>query len=182
MIDLRYQVMQKKTNIIQAILLQLLLLPVRLFSMFPFFLLDWLGGLLGIITYYIKTSRKSVGLKNVSLCFPNMSERQKIKIIKSNFKYIGAMALVYSVSLYGSAKRIKKIVKVKNIHYLFEHYNKKPVIILCPHFIGVDLAGVRLTLEIDGYSMYAQQSSSLLTKEIKRARSRFMKHGYLVSR
>jgi Kdo2-lipid IVA lauroyltransferase/acyltransferase len=47
--------------------------------------------------------------------------------------------------------------------------------LLCPHFVGLDLAASRMTLEIVGYSIYSEQKNSLLSEKLKTARLRFIK-------
>ena len=182
MIDLRYLIMQKLSNTIKIIFFSLLLLPFKLLSLFPLSIIDFLGNTIGLLVFYIKSSRKNVGFTNLSLCFPDMSNEQKKTIIKKHFQYISSTALGYSIVLYGSATRIKNLVHIKNIHYLLEYYDKRPIVILFPHFVGLDFAAVRLTLEISGYSMYSKQKNSYLTEEIKKARIRFMKEGTIFSR
>ena len=45
---------------------------------------------------------------------------------------------------------------------------------LCPHFVGLDLAAIRLSLDFVGYTMYSQQKNSLITEKLSDARLRFM--------
>ena len=182
MIDLRFLVMQKKINVIKFLFFKLLFIPVRLMSLLPLSVINVLGSYLGILVYHLKSSRRNVGIKNLSLCFPNMTDIQKKIIIKNHFKCISSIALSYGMILYGSAKRIRNIVTINNMHYLLEHYQKRPVIILCPHFAGLDFAALRLSLEIIGYSIYSKQSNSFLTEEIKKARTRFMNDGEIFER
>ncbi|MEN9391333.1 MAG: hypothetical protein RL017_631, partial [Pseudomonadota bacterium] len=49
------------------------------------------------------------------------------------------------------------------------------VIILCPHFVGLDLGAIRLSLEVVGYSVYSKQKNDSITDKLVQARIRFFK-------
>lgn len=149
---------------------------IWLISRLPNRCLMFWGGILGTIGYYLMKKRRNIGIKNLSLCFPDMSEKEKSQVIKEHFKYLVTAGLEYSLLFYGSADRLVDLVKLKNEHYFFEHYQKRPIIILSPHFVGLDLAGVRFSLKAAGYGLYSKQKNKLLTERVKEARLRFSRH------
>ena len=133
------------------------------------------GNGLGFIAYHLVKSRRNVGIINLTLCFPNMSLKEKQSIIKQHFKDLASSALAYSKMFYASANTLKNIVQLKNFHYVEKYYKKQPIILVCPHFVGLDIGALRTTLEIAGYSIYSKQKSEYLTNIIKNARQRFNK-------
>lgn len=159
----------------QAILTGTGLFIVRLISLLPMWLIAKIGAVLGVVGYYLAKSRRLVGLRNLQLCFPLMDENERRKIIKAHFKYLVTSALEYGLVFYAKKERIEKIVKLNNFEHVLEHYGKKPVILLCPHFVGLDLGAIRLTLEIVGFSIYSRQRNSIITEKLKEARIRFIK-------
>jgi KDO2-lipid IV(A) lauroyltransferase len=148
---------------------------IWLMSWLPLPLIRLLGRALGWLGFYVARERRNVGLKNLSLCFPKMSEQEKKYIIYKHFQYLVTAALEYGLVFYASRKRIQQLVKVKNVQYLLEHYEKRPIILLCPHFVGLDLGAIRLSTEFVGFSLYSQQKNSLITDKLKQARLRFIK-------
>jgi Kdo2-lipid IVA lauroyltransferase/acyltransferase len=161
--------------IIKQILMKIAFFIVWLISKLPLRIILLLGNILGVIGFYLVKNRREVGLKNLSLCFPEMSEEEKKDIIRQHFKYLVNSALQYGLIFYGKPKQIRNLVKLKNFEYVLEHYEKRPIILLCPHFVGLDLAASRMTLEIVGYSIYSEQKNSLLSEKLKTARLRFIK-------
>lgn len=159
----------------QRILTNLGLLIIRILSFLPTNLTMLFGSALGFIGYHIAKSRRNVGIKNLTLCFPDMSEEEKHKIIKQHFKHLMTSGLEYGLVFYASRERLKKMVQIKNLDFVLEHYEKRPVILLCPHFVGLDLAAIRLSLEVIGYSLYSRQKNSLVAEKLKEARIRFVK-------
>lgn len=160
---------------LQKIKFRIILSVVWLISRLPNSVLRFLGNGLGVLGYYLIKSRRKIGFKNLSLCFPEMKQVEKERIIKEHFKYLVTAGFEYSLLFYGSPDRLRDLVRVKNEHYFFRHYKKRPIIVLSPHFVGLDLAGVRFSLDSVGYGLYSKQKNNLLTERIKEARLRFVK-------
>lgn len=147
---------------------------IRLLSYLP---RSWLAGIsnaLGTLGYHIAKSRRNVGIKNLTLCFPDMSEEEKHRIIKEHFKHIVFMALDYNMIFYASQEKFNKVVIHKNMEVFMEHYKKRPIIMMCPHMVGLDVAAVCSSIYISGFTIYSQQKNLYLTKKLKAARARFM--------
>lgn len=159
---------------LQKVLVEFALLILRLISYLPLSVSKVLGNGLGRLAYYLAPGRRRVGLKNLSLCFPKMSETEKQQIIKKHFKYLMTSALEYGFVFYASEQLMRKLVKFKNEHFYQQHYGKSPIIFLCPHFVGLDMLSIRLTLDITGYSIYSRQKNSYVTEKITKARMRFL--------
>ncbi|HMT02740.1 MAG TPA: hypothetical protein PKD00_05435 [Burkholderiales bacterium] len=148
---------------------------LRVFNWLPVKVTRFIGSLLGTLGYYVVRERRNVGLVNLTLCFPNMSIKEKKKIIKEHFKYLVCAVLEYGFVFFASRKDILKYIKLKNLHYITDFYQKKPIILLCPHFVGLDLGAVRLTQEVVGFSMYSRQRNNYINEKLKDARLRFIK-------
>ncbi len=158
------------------ILLSCGLLLLWLINLTPMFIIRFFGVCLGLIGYYSVKKRRNIGIKNLTLCFPEMSEIEKHKIIKEHYKYLMTSALEYGLLFYASEAKMRRLVTVKNTEIIDKYYHKRPIILLCPHFVGLDLCGLRLSLDYTGLSIFTQLKSSLMTNRIREARARFMKH------
>lgn len=160
---------------INKLLTNLGLTILRLISSLPIGFLNLLGGGLGLLGYYLLKKRRNVGLLNLSLCFPEMSEADKQQLIKEHFKELIRSGLCYSLIFYASPSKLRKVIEIRGL----ENYNKVrgefPVVLLAPHFLALDIGANRLTLETPGYSVYAEQRNAYLTERIKEARLRFIK-------
>ena len=157
----------------QKVLTNLGLFIVRILSFLPTSATMFLGSGLGWIGYTLFKSRRNVGIKNLTLCFPEMSEADKHEIIKKHFKHLMTSALEYGLVFYASRERVMQMVSTKNLDFVLEHYEKRPVILLCPHFVGLDMGALRLSLEVVGYSIYSRQKNNLVAEKLKAARIRF---------
>ncbi|MFN8770080.1 MAG: lysophospholipid acyltransferase family protein [Neisseriaceae bacterium] len=159
----------------KILIIEIGFLLLKLISLLPMFMFTIIGKLLGLIGYYCVKNRRNVGIKNLSLCFPNMSSQEKHRIIKEHFKYLMIAALEYSLLFFASRARIRKVVKLKNPQVIDKYYKKRSIILVSPHFIGLDLASSRMSQDYLGCSIFSQQKNSYITKRLKEARIRFMK-------
>ena len=148
---------------------------LRMFSWLPMPVIIVLGDFLGIIGYYLLKKRRNIGRVNLNLCFPAMSEAEKTALLKNHFKELMISSLCYGLIFYASAAKLKKRVLVRGLENYNTYRGKQAVVLLAPHFLGLDIGANRLTLETPGYSVYAQQRNRYLTQRIKDARLRFIK-------
>lgn len=138
-------------------------------------LIRFLGSILGLIGYHLLLKRRNIGLVNLSLCFPEMSQKEKETLLKSHFKELIISSLCYGLVFYASKAKLRRRVKLYGLENYNRYRGKRPVILFSPHFLGLDIGANRLTLETPGYSVYAKQRNEYLTKRIKNARLRFIK-------
>lgn len=169
-------------QLLSNLMLRLGLCLLWLLHLAPLRLLSALGVVCGELAYFLARKRRNIGIKNLTLCFPQMSLAAKKRLIRQHFRYLAISALEYSIVFYGSAKQIKDLVKIDGIDYLKQYYGNKQIILLLPHFTGLDLAAIRLSLDFIGDSLYSRQKSEFLTDCLKKARLRFIPSGILFSR
>jgi KDO2-lipid IV(A) lauroyltransferase len=84
-------------------------------------------------------------------------------------------ALEYSLLCFASKQRIRRLVRVRNVEVIDHYYGKQPIILVCPHFVGLDLAASRLSQDYLGCSIYSQQKNPDITRKLHAARVRFMR-------
>ena len=153
---------------------------VWLLHFLPLPLLAWAGQGLGMLLYWLGRERRRVARINLRLCFPQMTERTREQLLRRHFRAFARSLLERGIVWWSSAARIQKVVRIEGI----EHWNAvrdKPVIWLAPHFVGLDMGGVRLTTEFPLVSMYSRQKNPVVNALLLHSRSRFgMSH--LVSR
>jgi KDO2-lipid IV(A) lauroyltransferase len=161
--------------IVDKLLIKLGLGILRLFSGLPMPIIDLLGGGLGFLGYHCIRKRRNVGLVNLGLCFPEMSEVDKKKLILQHFKELMRSTLCYGWVFYASPNKLRRLIKIRGLEHYTKIRGKHPVILLAPHFLGLDIGANRLTLETPGYSVYSAQRSAYLNERMKAARLRFIK-------
>ncbi|HTY04532.1 MAG TPA: lipid A biosynthesis acyltransferase, partial [Rhodocyclaceae bacterium] len=127
----------------------------------PLPVLASLGRGLGRLLYRFGHARRRIALINLGLCFPGMSAQQKLALAKRHFEAFGRSFLERGLLWWGSAERIRKIGRVVGRQHLDALYGKQPVILLVPHFVGLDMAWTRMSMDYDMSGIYANQKNLL---------------------
>ncbi len=143
--------------------------------------LPWLaafGRFLGRLLYRFARSRRRIGLRNLELCFPDMPVAKREAILREHFGWLLQSLLDRAVLWWASPARIKRLIQVEGDIELAEREfqtHGRPTMWLCPHFVGLDVAGAAILLcqKRPGASIYQTQSNPLMDKLMKRGRLRF---------
>jgi len=149
-------------------------LGVFLLWLIHFLPMRWIGALgagLGSLIYLFGRGR--VTRINLALCFPDMPERQRNAIARRHFRMLGRNALELGIMVWGSERQLLELIRVEDIHYLHELLGQ-PVIIFAPHFIGLNMGGIRSAHATPGgASIYSRQKNPVLDRVFMKARLRF---------
>ncbi len=136
--------------------------------------LRWIAALgAGLGTVLYRFGRGRVTDINLALCFPEMPEEQRRAIALKHFQLLGRNALELSVMVWGSEEQLQRMIRVEGMEHLLA-MKGRPVIALAPHFIGLNMGGIRVAYEYPGSaSMYSRQKNPTVEKVFLRARTRF---------
>jgi Kdo2-lipid IVA lauroyltransferase/acyltransferase len=130
-----------------------------------------LGAGLGSVLY--RFGRGRVTRINLALCFPDMPEQERYAMGLRHFRLLGRNALELSLLVWGSEKQLKETVRVENLELLLAE-SGKPLIVFAPHFVGLNMGGVRVAHELPhSASIYSRQKNPVLDRIFWRARKRF---------
>jgi KDO2-lipid IV(A) lauroyltransferase len=133
---------------------------------------------LGALLYRLANSRRKVGLRNLALCFPSMPLTERQALLRQHFAWLTQSLLDRAVLWWASPTRIKRLIHIEGDIELAEREFQatgRSTMWLCPHFVGLDVAGAAILLcqPRPGASIYQAQSSPLMDKLMKRGRLRF---------
>ena len=114
-------------------------------------LLHWLplpafvaiGRGLGSLFYWLAAPRRKVVLTNLKLCFPHLSDAERVRLAKDHFAMVARSFLERSILWFAPEARIRRLVRFKN-QERFDALVGQPVILLAPHFVGLDWGGARI--------------------------------------
>ena len=136
-------------------------------------IISGIGASLGILFYALSAERRHVVEKNVALCFKEKPTREQKRLRKRHFISLGRAIADSSIAWWGSEESIRKLALVEGKEHLDRALSVGPVIVLAPHFVGVEILGIRLSLEENAQSMYSQQKDPVLNQFLVSKRSRF---------
>jgi KDO2-lipid IV(A) lauroyltransferase len=152
---------------------QLALAVMWLLHYLPLALLAPIGRALGIVAYTLARERRRVALTNVRLCFPALTSAEHRRLVRRHFQAFTRAVLERGILWWGSKERILRIVQIEGLEH-WQAFAHSPVIWFAPHFVGLDMAGTRLTAEYRLASMYSRQKNAKLDKVLYHGRTRFV--------
>ena len=149
----------------------LLLMVVRL----PVPLLSVIGQGFGLLFYFLDYRRTNYARVNLKICFPELSDKARKKLLIKHFKNLGqSLFCTLGITWFKPRKRLVKYVNFINIETLEnEIKNKNPVIILAPHFVGLELALSRLAMTFIVAGMYRPPRKNILHWAVDYKRRQF---------
>ena len=143
-----------------------------LLRLLPLAWLARLGRGFGTLLYWFAGERRRVTQTNLRLCFPQLDEDKRTDLARRHFAAFGRSFLERGLLWWASPKRLRRIARIEGREHL-DSADGKPVILLVPHFIGLDMGWTRLTLELNMVSIYANQTNLLFNAALLRGRTRF---------
>lgn len=142
-------------------------------ALLPLPVLRGIGALLGKILYRTAKPRRDITLTNLRLCFPELDEATREQWARQTFIYFCQTWLDRSWLWTASPQKIHKRLRLTGA--LQELDDPSPMILLAPHFYGLDAAGVAMALGSTrtAVSIYTKQPNPVLDAWIKERRARF---------
>lgn len=128
------------------------------------------GKYLGLMAYYFAKREYHNADINLQKCFPELDTNARKKLIRENFISAGQGTLETLLGFWGSPRRLKKLIHLKNIATVQEALkNKKGIIVFGPHFTSVHFAGRLLNLEHPFSVMYFPPKNAVFKTITERA-------------
>ena len=152
------------------------LLGSKFLAVLPIRAIAAISGPLSTIGWWLAKSRRRVALINLRLCFPDLLESERETIARQHFRAYMQAALEHGFLWNASGQRIRDYVSLHDEQQwkqFREGENQRPVIWLCPHFIGLDAAAIRISVDTSGCSIYSEQSNPDLDQMMLAGRTRF---------
>ena len=131
-----------------------------------------IGSGLGGMFYYFARERRNVCLTNLARCFPQTPERERIVIAKAHFRAFGRTLLERSILWWAPREEILRVVRVTGLERILA-LKGQPLILLAPHFVGLDAGCTRLICEFDMAGIYSKQKDPWFNALLLSGRTRF---------
>jgi KDO2-lipid IV(A) lauroyltransferase len=151
----------------------LILLCVIIISWLPQPVLWALGNALGWFFSLFSSPARRIASRNIELCFPELGPDEHRRLVRRHFRAAGIAVLNLGVAWFAPAWRLRRVVTLRDEHHLDAVLaGGRNAILLAPHFIGLDIGGIRVSMDRKIVSMYRRSRSPLL-EYLFRRRGRF---------
>ena len=139
----------------------------------PLMLLAPLGRAAGLLLYALAAERRRVVLTNLRLCFPELDEQQRVQLARDHFAVFTRSLLEHGILWWGSRERVLDMVRIEGLEH-WHAVRNRPVIWLSPHFVGLDMGGIRIGAEYRVVSVYSKQKNPAFDAVLYHGRTRFV--------
>ena len=131
-----------------------------------------LAGVIGDLLWWIVVRRRRITLANLRLCFPALGEQERIQIGRRCFQNIARSGLDRSVLSKRDQPIVEQYVKVQGVEHLHAAAGE-PLIVIAPHFVGLDAGGIRFATLTHAISIYSKQTNVVWDEWLLKTRQRF---------
>jgi Kdo2-lipid IVA lauroyltransferase/acyltransferase len=138
----------------------------------PLPVLGRLGEAVGSLLFATMRARRHIALTNLRLCLPSLAEAERHAIARGHFRAYARSIIERSVLWWASEQRLRRLLVIEP-RVPLDAMKAGPTILLCPHFVCLDVAGVAVALESEACSMYSRQKNQVFDAALLRGRSRF---------
>jgi KDO2-lipid IV(A) lauroyltransferase len=97
-----------------------------------------------------------VALINLRLCFPEKTEAEREDLARRNFVAFSRAVIDRTLGWWASKERLERIIRITGVEHLKDPAGR-PIILLSPHFVGLDAGATRISMHIVGCSVYSNQ-------------------------
>jgi lipid A biosynthesis lauroyl/palmitoleoyl acyltransferase len=147
---------------------------LRLISLLPLPLIAVLGAGLGMLIYALYGSRRRVVQINIARCFPDLGARAQARLVRQHFRALGQAFLDIGIAWWGSAARLKRLVRWRGReHYEAALAAQRNIILLVPHSVGIEIGGIRLSIDMPLADIFRHPDNKVVRAVMERARTRF---------
>lgn len=153
-------------------LTRIALVALWLLRLLPLSLLAAIGNGFGLLLYGVGSERRRVCEANLERCLPQLAAKERQALARRHFQAFARTFLERAILWWGSPARIRQLVRIEGREH-FEAVRGGPLILLVPHFVGLDMGWTRLALEFDMVSIYSRQNNEVFNAVLLAGRKRF---------
>ena len=132
-----------------------------------------LGQGLTFLATRLAKRRMHIARTNLRLCFPDWTAEQIDEVAQQQMRFFVQSAVDRSRFWFGPLSVFtNNITQIDRTYYDEALAKNMPIIVLAPHFVGLDVGGVCLNAEREMVTMYQKQSNPVFDRLILEGRGR----------
>lgn len=140
----------------------------------PLALLAPLGRGLGGLLFRFAKKRRHIVRVNLALCFPELDTAAREDLARRHFAVLGRSILERNLLWWASRERLTRLIRTEGEEKLQAlKQTGQPIMLLFPHFVGIDIGGAAVTMHHDIVCIYAEQSDPVFNRLFLHGRTRF---------
>lgn len=143
-------------------------------TLLPVFIIDWLGERIGHIAARQNRKRFNIAKTNLTLCFPEKTLCEIDEMVCAHFRAQFRSLVHYSILWWRPKAIVKKLIQTTDFERITQlQDNGKNVIILLPHFVGLEFAVAAIAMEYVSVGPYKPMRNPVIDWVVAKGRRRF---------
>ena len=138
----------------------------------PLPVLGRIGKSIGSVLFVVVRTRRLITLTNLKLCLPHLTEAERRHIARAHFQGYTRSILERGILWWASPARLQRLIQIEASVPL-QQIAQHPTILLCPHFVCLEVAGVAITMATPACSIYTRQRNKVFDAALRKGRLRF---------
>jgi KDO2-lipid IV(A) lauroyltransferase len=138
----------------------------------PYRALVVIGNIVGVLAFWLIPERRRVTRINLEKCFPQKPAAEREQLARAHFRAFCRSFVDYALLWWAPRARIERLVRIEGLEHLRAHPGA-PVLLLVPHFAGMEAGFARLAGEVDMVAFSTRQKDARFDELLWRGRSRF---------
>ena len=131
-----------------------------------------LGAVLGMLLYVAIPERRHVVMTNLRLCFPQRNDKWRRRIMRRHFMDFTCAVIDRVYFWWSPREKLERMIQLEGREHL-QDAASIPTILLVPHFVGLDAAGVITSMICPMVSIYSRQKNPHFDAQLLAGRMRF---------
>jgi len=150
---------------------------LRVFALLPYVCIVRMGQALGLALRRLPLNFVHTARRNMELCLPAMSPREREKLLAAHFVSLGIALFEMAFTWWAPPRRVRRIIRIDGTEHLSSALAKgNGVIILTAHFTTLEIAARILTSVQPTGFLYRPTKNEALAWTLARCRCRFGGH------
>ncbi len=146
---------------------------LRLIALLPYPLQTLCGHSIGLIIWLLPIAKKRIIRINLDKCFPQMTAKQRKKLLFQNCLSMGMSLVEIAMSWWSSDRALRKRVRIEGLNHLEDALQQgHGVILLGAHFTTLEIGGRLLRLHKPFYVLQRDQKNLLFDAVMTHSRIR----------
>ncbi|MGB7934132.1 MAG: LpxL/LpxP family Kdo(2)-lipid IV(A) lauroyl/palmitoleoyl acyltransferase [Gammaproteobacteria bacterium] len=132
-----------------------------------------IGKGLGGLIQRLARDRRNIALTNIRLCFPELSGRERHRLLDAHFASLGIGLVETALGWWGSDRRLGKLATLTGLEHLQGVLQQgRGAILLSAHFTTLEIGGRLLSLHTPFHVLYRSHKNPVIETLQRRSRHR----------
>jgi KDO2-lipid IV(A) lauroyltransferase len=129
----------------------------------PYPVIRYIGRAAGHLAMLFMKRRVHIARRNLALCFPQMSEAERQRMVRQNFESVGMGVLETGMAWFWSDARIRRWSAISGLEPVTElHARKQGILLVGIHFLTLELGARIWGLHTPGVGVYRPNDNPVI--------------------